>query len=210
MGLNADHLVNVHTQTSELDATREERDFWKEKQQDLQKQMAALYEEITREQQRCAAEEENSAALGHYLSQIIRYEEENGNGELVRQLTEARENLDTICKNAERERAVLPNPGKNFADVSERQKRRQIEVLSTKAQKALWFVETYGLSISGISVTDGNGVGVDVPMSTEPAAEKRIFQNLPPSEQENVEKVLFLMDKFCGSDSLYHEMVQVK
>ena len=39
--------------------------------------------------------------------------------------------------------------------------------------------------------------------------EKGKFSNLCEEEKLNVEKVLFLLDKFCGSGALYHEMAQV-
>ena len=42
----------------------------------------------------------------------------------------------------------LENSGKKFTDVHERQQQRKLCELKTKAERALWFAETFGLKLT--------------------------------------------------------------
>ena len=118
-----------------------------------------------------------------------------------------------MVQKADDERNGLRHKGKAFDNVSARQQVRHLETIQSKAKQALWFVESYGLTIQGVSLADKTGKVVTCEMDNRPAEKERDqnrgFNKLGEEEKKNVEKVLFLLDKFCGSDALYHEMAQV-
>ena len=77
----------------------------------------------------------------------------------------------------------------------------------------MWFGETSGLKIRGITADTNNGEAVEIKIGEESAGQKkkyRAFENLSNDEKEDVEKVLFLLDRHCVSDNFYHEMVQLR
>ena len=86
--------------------------------------------------------------------------------------------------------------GKPLNCLGQRQKARRIKELREKADVALWFLETYGLKLSCLKVKEMESSGtytLDFP--SDNVAE----------DKETIEQVLFLLDKFCASDELYHE-----
>ena len=91
-------------------------------------------------------------------------------------------------------------------------KKRKIKILRTQAQKALWFIESYGLEISGLTAMSDAGQRVNLnctkPEERQKEKQERTFKNLSEKE-EDVEKVLYLMDKFCAGNQVYHELVLV-
>ena len=80
------------------------------------------------------------------------------------------------------------------------------------AQKTLWFIESYGLEISGLTAMSDAGQRVNLnctkPEERQKEKQKITFENLSEKEKD-VEKVLYLTDKFCAGDQVYHELVQV-
>ena len=54
---------------------------------------------------------------------------------------------------------------------------------------------------------DGTGSTVGIQYGKEPVAKS--YNDMSEEEKEEVEKTLFILDHFCGSDELYHELVQV-
>ena len=86
--------------------------------------------------------------------------------------------------------------GKPFNCLGQRQKVRQIKELKEKADVALWFLETYGLKLSSLKVKEmesSDTYALDFPSDNA------------VKDEETIEQVLFLLDKFCASDELYHE-----
>ena len=89
--------------------------------------------------------------------------------------------------------------GKKFHEVGKKQQTR-------KAQCALWFCENFGLKLSSIKLQDEKGT----------ISSLNYDQEFPPNisdlscdDQSNLEKVMFLLDKFCVSDEVYHELTLV-
>ena len=90
--------------------------------------------------------------------------------------------------------------GKPLNCLGQRQKAQRIKELKEKADVALWFLETYGLKLSCLKVKEMESSGtytLDFP--SDNVAE----------DKETIEQVLFLLDKFCASDELYHEFTLV-
>ena len=89
---------------------------------------------------------------------------------------------------------------------------KKIKLLRTQEQKALWFIESYGLKISGLTAMSDAGQRVNLnctkPEERQKEKQERTFKNLSEKE-DDVEKVLYLMDKFCAGNQVYHELVQV-
>ena len=77
----------------------------------------------------------------------------------------------------------------------------QENLLKNRAQCALWFCESFGLKLSQINFKDDKGGNYSVDYNTPPDG----FSGLSEDDQCNLEKVLFLLDKFCVGDEFYHE-----
>ena len=87
--------------------------------------------------------------------------------------------------------------GKPVNCLGKRQQARQIKELKEKADVALWFLETYGLKLSCLKVKE---------MESSGTYTLHFPSNNAVEDEETIEQVLFLLDKFCASDELYHEL----
>ena len=82
--------------------------------------------------------------------------------------------------------------------VGKKQQLRRLKELKEKSEIALWFLESHGLKLSFLKVQEAainemHSLEFDQPSAND-------------ADQENLEIVLFLLDKFCASDELYHEL----
>lgn len=71
-----------------------------------------------------------------------------------------------------------------------------------KAQKALWFAETYGLSLKSLVMEDPSGCPISIDfMSCSSASDqnKESYANLDDEEKEKIKTILFIMDRFSIS-----------
>ena len=96
--------------------------------------------------------------------------------------------------------------GKKLGDLGSRQRHRKLKELKSRAEVALWFVKSYGLELTclkGVDTEHGNSYTVD--LTNEPSA----TPNTDKEEDEKLEQVLYLLDKFCASDELYHELTMI-
>ena len=101
----------------------------------------------------------------------------------------------------------------NFAykDISEVSKKsRTFKSFLSRAQSALWFATSFGLELRSLTVRETKAgrihkIASEVPSGHE-ARHTSGFESLSLEEKSNVEKVLFLLDKFCIGDSFYHEL----
>ena len=102
------------------------------------------------------------------------------------------------------EQQSFENTRGKITEVKERQQRRKLQELKTSVAKSLWFAKTLGLNLDSACFKDDNGeiYKLDYCSKENPKS----FKDLPDEEQEKVKCVLFLMDKFCISDSAYHEL----
>ncbi|XP_028418693.1 uncharacterized protein LOC114544180 [Dendronephthya gigantea] len=107
--------------------------------------------------------------------------------------------LNYIEKIAQLEKSnfVLLNFGKKINQLGKRQKLRRIKELKDRADIALWFLQTHGLEVSCLKMKEsetGNVFTFDY------------NEKITPDDDESLEELLFLLDKFCASDELYHEL----
>lgn len=130
--------------------------------------------------------------------------------DLLKEIAEATERKDAQIDNLNRELslyiqkisdlsdATLPNYGKTIDKLSERQRARRIKELKGRADVALWFLESHGLTLTGLKVKETD--------SGKTCTFEYAEENITQQDDENLEQLLFLLDKFCVSDELYHEL----
>jgi serine protease inhibitor len=83
------------------------------------------------------------------------------------------------------------NSEKEFSEITENNKSRKIKEFKSKAETALWFVESYGLVPQYLENTDGQTVKVDF----NPSASKSSYQDLPEEERHKIKDLLFILEK---------------
>ena len=103
------------------------------------------------------------------------------------------------------EQEGIKNCGKNITEGKERQQRRKVKELKTYVDKALWFAGTFGLQLSSVKFKDDTGRIHTIEYQKEAQA-KKSYNDLNDEEKAKVQQVLFIADKFCISESAYHEM----
>ena len=85
-----------------------------------------------------------------------------------------------------------------MGEVSKSQKYRQIKVLKSKMDKALWFADSYGLRPTSVRLESSNGESVHVPLGSQDNS----------VDVEKMKEILFILDKFKIGDEAYHEIVR--
>ena len=95
------------------------------------------------------------------------------------------------------------NSEKEFSEITENNKSRKIKEFKSKAETALWFVESYGLVPQYLKLesTDGQIVKVDFNPSS-----KSSYQDLTEEERQKIKDLLFILEKFNVSESAYREL----
>lgn len=132
----------------------------------------------------------------------IRYEQENNNEALVQELQQ------TSRWSNSRTTKSWETIAKNIMRSEKNKKIRKLDALATYAKNAHWFVDSYKLQILGLTLSSPAGRNMQVLASAEKQG-KNHFKTCHCRRKEDVEKVLFLLNKFCGSNQLY-KMVQEK
>ena len=127
-------------------------------------------------------------------------------------LIEANAKVESLFTENEKLHAYIKKLGENvdfgnncktINEVGERHQRRKLKELKTNVEKALWFTETFGLSLN--SVTFSGKDGPKHTLSYEKSA-KKSFKDLSEEEKDKLKSVLFILDKFCIGDAAYHEL----
>ena len=95
--------------------------------------------------------------------------------------------------------------GKKYHQLGTKQQGRKLRLLKTKAQCGLWFCKSFGLELTAIKLNDEEGLIHTMNYSSFTPT-PRGYKNLREEEKDNVEQVLFLLDKFCVGDEVYHEL----
>ena len=79
--------------------------------------------------------------------------------------------------------------------------------IKSSAEAALWFLKSYGMQLGSISMKDNDGKAYHCNFSE--TYFHTTYDKMTDNEKEVVEKALFCLEKFCGSDALYNDLVQV-
>lgn len=93
----------------------------------------------------------------------------------------------------------LENAGNKITEVQEKQQQR----VKTKAERALWFAETFGLRLSSMEFLDDNGKTHNINYQGQGA---KSFQELSKEDQDKIKEIIYLADKFCIGEAAYHEL----
>jgi hypothetical protein len=93
---------------------------------------------------------------------------------------------------------------KKFSEITENNKSRKIKEFKSKAETALWFVESYGLVPQYLKLesTDGQTVKVDF----NPSSRKSSYQDLPEEERQTIKDLLIILEKSNISENAYREL----
>ena len=111
----------------------------------------------------------------------------------------------------------VSDKGKDILEV--KKKSRTLNTFLTRAQNASWFSKSFGLKLQSMTVVETK-IGKLHIIGTEQAQgpsgvtsnneeQSRGFEAIPDQEKANVERILFLLDKFCVGDCFYHELTMV-
>ena len=143
----------------------------------------------------------------------VKYEEASS---LVNKLQQKLEEASTEINKLKQENEYLHNlieelsPQREFEDkgklineVGKRQQERKLKTLQTRAEQALWFVESFGLQLDTINVVDS----LRKPHSLSfKEREPKAYKDLPTEQQQIVQQYKYIMDKFCVGEGTYHEL----
>ncbi|XP_077866238.1 uncharacterized protein LOC144353838 [Saccoglossus kowalevskii] len=113
--------------------------------------------------------------------------------------------------------------GRKITHVKDKQRKRKLKVLESKAEIALWFTRSFGLTVNTLSATDedkgeiifnfSNNIITDS-KSQLPCNEKEMpdvspdvrIGTLPENEQYEIYELQHLLDRFSISNEAYHEL----
>ena len=170
----------------------------KEEILELEERCSTLFSELLEERERCSKAEYKGR---EYEINIDLLKEEN---EHLFKYIEHIEELNT-CRNCS---STLENKSHTVSEVGERQRQRKLKEVKTRAQRALWFIESYGLKIHSLSLSDSNEKKVTIDLCSQQVnnTKKSKFQDIPSEDNGKVKEVLLIMDKFCIGDAAYHAL----
>ena len=120
---------------------------------------------------------------------------EEANEELLIYIDNLKKSLEALYK------------GKDITKV--KNKSRTLKKIANRARAALWFSKSFGLDVVAITFKEVNtGVAHTSSMGTDGPENKDNFDAITNDNQEKLDQILFLLDKFCVGDIfyMYHEL----
>ena len=181
---------------SKLEKAEEEICNWRAKYENLEEEKEKLVEEMLSEIEKdYAREKERTRELNNENQQLTKY-------------------IDRL-----QNESLGIHRGAGIPDLKTKQaKNRKLKELKTRAQKALNFVEIFGLDLQLLKLKDPNSTdsfSIDFSTTDHPnpqqehgsvASPKSKYEKLHPDDKNTVESILFLMDKFGVGDEFIHEL----
>ena len=184
------HVFERHVQSvAELERENEQ----------LKELNSSLHEEIEEWKSNYANLEEEKRKMLHEMQAEIRTLQDD----VEKAETTNKELIDYIER---LQTAQQDYKGKDISQV--KKKSRTLKTFMTRAQTALWFAKSFGLEIESVAMKEvQTGSKHNVKMASDEKQENTAtgFDSLSEEEKEKVDKILFLLDKFCVGDSFYHE-----
>ena len=134
-------------------------------------------------------------------------------GQVKRQVNKAAVDIDKLKQENSKlynvVQKILPqrwseNRGKIFLEVGKRQQEQKLRTLATRVEHALWFSESFGLRLNTIKLIDDS----ERDHILTPGSEKGLksYKDLPDEDQQDIQQVLYIMDKFCIGEAGFHEL----
>ena len=130
--------------------------------------------------------------------------------ELEREITDLKDTNKALRVYVEilEHKESLKCKGKTINDLGTKQKGRKLELLKNRAQCALWFCKSFGLDLTNIKLQDESGCSytMEYPTPSTSTPGQMEYDKLSEDRQKINEQVLFLLDRFCVGDQVYHEL----
>ncbi len=107
------------------------------------------------------------------------------------------------------EKHNLLNQAKDISQVAK--KSRTLNTFLSQAKIALWFMKSFGLELTELNVMEQQTGIVHSCHSVDDTSRtdgSKGFDHLSSQDQQ-IEQVLFLLNKFCIGDSFYHELTMI-
>ena len=185
--------ASITLMEQKLKDAKEEISNWKKKYENLEKEKEDLFNEMLAE------------VTTNYANEQKKLKEmEKENEQLVKY-------IDML----ENESLGNFQRGAGIPDLKTRQaQNRKLKQLKTRAQKALQFVELFGLKRQCLKLTcPGANDTFTVDFNTNPCGategQQSKYESLDNDDKTTVESILFLMDKFGVGDEFVHELSMV-
>ena len=99
--------------------------------------------------------------------------------------------------------------GKDFSEVAERQKHRQLAAIKDSTEVALQFVESYQLEVKSVFLQSRSTKEEIVLNFFSPTQSSQSSSSSDETQFSTTGQVLFLLDKYGVSDDFYHEMSMI-
>lgn len=174
--------ASVKDLMEECEMAKDELEQWKSQCLNLQERMKNLYEEM-----------KTSLAEKDYVIQ-----------ELKDTQVELKNYIQQLENNDH-----LKNKRKDVGEV--KNKSRKLKTFLSHAKTTLWFSESFCLELQSLTLKELRTEKYHEIRTEEHAciSESGGFDGLSDKEKENIEQVLFLLDRFCVSDHFYHELTMI-
>ena len=185
--------AEINSIQSKLKTAEEEICNWRKKYENLEQEKEKLVEEMLSEiENNNVEEQEKTKELEKENQQLIKY-------------------IDML----ENESLGI-HRGAGIPELKTKQaQNRKLKQLKTRAQKALHFVQIFGLDLQLLKLKEPNGnqtfsINFNTSDNTSTAQQeshgKSKYETLHPDDKNTVESILFLMDKFGVGDEFVHEL----
>ena len=181
LSIRRNEIETVDSLRSELQKSQEEVEEWKRKYSDLAAEKERLYDDMIEEINELQVEMKDLKQVNKDLADYV----------------EALEKRESLKCN-----------GKKYHQLGTKQQGRKLRFLKTKAQCGLWFCKSFGLELTSIKLKDDEGL-IHTMHYSSPTPTPHGYKNLREEEKDKVEQVLFLLDKFCVGDEVYHELSMI-
>ena len=181
LSIRRGEIDTVETHSTKLRDCTQELNEWRSKYSNIVEEKKILYEDMMKEV--------NSLEME------------------ITDLKEANKDLRDYVEILKRNEA-LKCQGKSVNDLGTKQKGRKLQLLKNKAQCALWFCKSFGLDLTNIRLQDESGCSytLEYPIPPTLGSNQMEYEKLPNDQKNIIERVLFLLDKFCVGDEVYHEL----
>lgn len=176
------------------------------KNNNLEDEKAQLLEEVQTLEARC----------DNLLTEVIQLKQEiNYVGELEQSLQatedeniELRTYTQTLverdsCKHCT---SSYANKVGTYDEVKYTQKQRKLKELKSHAERALWFMDTFGLKLDSLTLTDSNRNKVTLKYNEE---KKAAYKFLTEEDKDKIKNIVYIMVTFCVSDVAYHKFSMI-
>lgn len=169
----------------------------------LEEEKVGLQEQVKTLEARCDSLLQEVAELRQDTQRAA--ELEQSCNEISYQNDKLKEYVDALvdrdcCKHCD---SSYNNNGRTYNEVSYTQKQRKLKELKTNAERALWFLESFGFRLDTLSLIDFVSGGKATLQYN--GGKKSAYQFLSDEDKDKVRNVVYIMDKFCVSDAAYHE-----